>query len=186
MRKKQSVIWRGVTEGSWWKVKRSRGVRVPCSAAWRARDSRRGTMTSWKHRPVSSVSSTCWAILWRLWHASTTSSTEKTTPPTPPDQINETLIQGFIGNVTWTHLSGQITRVCRTQDLQEDGRGHLDDGRSRGHGGQSRQTPPPHCMMGRRLRSYSVVASVRRLWLEGRKRFSYTRETSADIKTDKN
>jgi len=100
MRKKQSVIWRGVTEGSWWKVKRSRGVRVPCSAAWRARDSRRGTMTSWKHRPVSSVSSTCWAILWRLWHASTTSSTEKTTPPTPPDQINETtLIQGFIGNV---------------------------------------------------------------------------------------
>lgn len=48
----------------------------PCKAAWRAKHSRRGMMTSWKHRPVSSVSWACSAIFWRQWQARTTSSTE--------------------------------------------------------------------------------------------------------------
>lgn len=54
---------------------------VPCSAPWRARDNRCGMMTSWKHRPVSSVSGTFSAILWRLRHASTISSNEKLALP---------------------------------------------------------------------------------------------------------
>lgn len=57
------------------------GGRSPWSAACSARDSRRGTTTSWKHRPDSSVSGTCSAIVWRLRHADTTSSTEKETSP---------------------------------------------------------------------------------------------------------
>lgn len=53
----------------------------PCRAAWRDNDSRRGMISSWKHSPVSLVSWTCLAILWRQLQASITSSTEKPTVP---------------------------------------------------------------------------------------------------------
>lgn len=53
----------------------------PCRAACRAKHSRRGMMTSWKHRPVSSVSWARSAIFWTQWQASTTSSTENLALP---------------------------------------------------------------------------------------------------------
>lgn len=77
--------------------------------------------------------------------------------------INQTL-----GQIFWWAKCRRITCVCRAEDLQEDRRALPYNTGLGGHGSQSRQTPPTHCMMGMLLRSHSVAVLIHGLWAEER------------------